>query len=195
VQYDFQGRMNYKRNGVDFQPPSAAVYRLDTTWKHFAITYDEATTTVKWYVNGELAQTSVIAYPDGTDTTHELGIGWEYDVGGGNNYLAHVAIYNTDLSHTRILARYTLGAAVLSASGADPPAITVGRIDPINTIVALLNVRGVSTVTSLVVGRWDLNLSFLNVRGVPDVVGVGRATLNLIRARVRSRLRVRLPRH
>ena len=195
VLYDDAGRISFKRNNVDTQTTNDAIGQLSSTdWKHFVFNYDDTNHLYNWYVNGVLNASGSITYPDTTDSTHDLGIGWEYDAGSGNNWMAHVAIYGSVLSAHRIAFHYYTGLATSYP----------------------FDVSGVAVVDADLVGGADLPASTLDLSGVPgpvDPVGnvafpEGEMTLGGVPAdariggvavyefvpRVRSRMNVRMPR-
>ena len=190
--YDDTGRLTFKRDGSQISTPTDAAYLLsNSVWKHYVFTYDEAGTRTKWYVNGVVADDSSVTFPDSTDTTHPIGLGWAYDEGAGNNYLAHVAIYASKLKTEAVARHYAVGAAtsapfdVLHADAAP----LVGKIVlPAGELL----VKAVNQ--AITVGKVAFPAGDLSVQGVAANARVGWANAYTFALRVRSRLTVRMPR-
>ena len=109
------GRATASGTGPTFVRPSSAPESTEraagaagaltsTTWKHYAASYDTATTTLRWYVNGALDTTYTgISYPTNTATSAlQLGKGDQY----GAEVLDEVALYTSGLSGQQVAAHY-----------------------------------------------------------------------------------------
>ena len=104
------GKLNLVKVGIG--DVTSSVLLSAGTWQHVAITWNAATSEVKFYLNGALAQTvinaSVVNAPLDSDN---LLVGlW---LGGGSYFagaIDELRIYNSILSETGILALYSLSA-------------------------------------------------------------------------------------
>ena len=75
------------------------------TWYHVAVTFDDATDTVKWYVNGTNTETETTTLHLGTDTALNLEIGGLINPSEPfDGRLDDVRIYNRVLTNTEITA-------------------------------------------------------------------------------------------
>src|SRR5438445_6857012 len=104
------GKLNLVKVGVT--DVTSSVLLSAGTWQHVAITWNAATSEVKFYMNGALAQTildSVV--PSAPLDTDNLLVGLWLN---GSSYFAgamdEMRIYNRVLSATDIAALYTLAA-------------------------------------------------------------------------------------
>jgi len=104
------GKLNFVKVGIG--DVTSSVLLSAGAWQHVAITWNAATSEVKFYLNGALAQTvidaSVVNAPLDSDN---LLVGlW---LGGGSYFagaIDELRIYNSILSETGILALYSLSA-------------------------------------------------------------------------------------
>src|SRR5438132_30793 len=105
------GKLNFVKVGVT--DVTSAITPTPGAWQHVAITWNAATSEVKFYLNGALAQTvinaSVVNAPLDSDN---LLVGFWL---GGGSYFAgamdELRVYNRVLSETGILALYSLTVA------------------------------------------------------------------------------------
>ncbi len=89
---------------------TSAVFRA-AAWNHVVMVYDRVGAVMIGYLNGqEFARTSSFTSTS-SDGTGGLYIGGKNDASGrfSRGSLAHVAIYNKALAHTRIAAHYRAG--------------------------------------------------------------------------------------
>jgi hypothetical protein len=100
-------RPDFQRAGVASRKTSAAGALSTTIYKHYVLTYDAASSTLRWYVGGVLDATYTgVTFPTVTDTsTVDLGRGTHF----GNEFIDEVALYTSALSPARISAHYAAG--------------------------------------------------------------------------------------
>ena len=180
---------------MDTQVTNDATGQLSSTdWKHYVFNYDDTNHLYKWYVNGALNASGSITYPDTTDSTHDLGIGWEYDAGSGNNWMAHVAIYGTVLSADRIGIHYYVGIDdpfPLDVDGFAP--VTADIVGGADFPAGLLDLQAVPAIADPV-GGVDFPEGDVTLQAVEDITRVGGVEMYEFVLRVRSRAVVRMPR-
>jgi Concanavalin A-like lectin/glucanases superfamily/Calcineurin-like phosphoesterase len=143
-------RPNFQRAGVAVGRTSAAGALSTAAYKYYALTYDAATSTLRWYVNGALDSTYTgVTFPSTTDpSTIDLGRGSGY----GSEFLDEVALYGTALSATRISAHYTAGTQGCSdIADATAQTYTASSADvgwALRVQVTASNSSGAATATS-----------------------------------------------
>ena len=152
VWYGTDLRPTLKRAGIDGKRAAGAAGALtSTTWKHYAASYDTATTTLRWYVNGALDTTYTgISYPTNTATSAlQLGKGDQY----GAEVLDEVALYTSGLSGQQVAAHYAAASTsnctdIGGATGQTyiPTAADVGS--RIRLAVTAKNAAGSATASS-----------------------------------------------
>ncbi len=101
----------YGTGGGDFGSPT--YYYLATPlplnqWTHIAVVRDLTNSTVKWYVNGQLAQSYAAAYSFAEHSNVDMTIGGGYN-GGFKGAIDDVAVYGSALSGAQIAADYGAG--------------------------------------------------------------------------------------
>jgi PKD repeat protein len=147
--YNSDLRPNFKRAGVQKKATEAAALS-PTTFKHYVVTYEESTQTLKWYVNGTLDKTYTgVVYPDSADESSlHLGRGDQY----GNHVVDEMALYSTPLSAGRVDAHFDAGMQGCEAiSGADGNTYTPGGADVGSRLrleVTATNTKGSSNASS-----------------------------------------------
>ena len=95
--------MTFKRAGIDLLYTIGEP--IDDTFKHYAVTYDESTGTLSWYVNGAFNQNySGLLFPASAEAalTFEIGRG---DT-AGQHVIDELAMYDRVLSIERVAAHY-----------------------------------------------------------------------------------------
>ncbi|MEA2488156.1 MAG: hypothetical protein QOF16_1810 [Actinomycetota bacterium] len=104
VWYGSDLRPTFKRAGVDGRKVSAAGALSSGGYKDYVVTYDAASATLRWFVNGALDTTYTgITWPSSSDTSAvELGRGGEF----GNEFLDDVSLYPSALSPARVSVHY-----------------------------------------------------------------------------------------
>lgn len=145
---------------------------LSTSTVYFvAATYDSATSTLKYYINGSLdaTLTSITIPNNQTATPYDLVVGASHAGGGGYSFLfdgrmGPVAYFGSVLSPTRLAAHYTAGT---TASG--DATVTV----PVATATADALVPVVSTTATVDVPVATATAAAL----VPTVAATGDATV------------------
>lgn len=78
-----------------------------STWTHFALTYDNATTTMRLYRNGSNVTTTTNAAMAWSGSTLQLGIGSYSGANVFSGYLDNTRIYNKALSQREVESAYT----------------------------------------------------------------------------------------
>jgi glucose/arabinose dehydrogenase len=125
--YNSDLRPNFKRAGLQMKSSAAAA--LSTTkFKHYVITYDEGTQTLKWYANGNLDATYAgVVFPNSSDPASlHLGRGDNY----GNHVLDEVALYSRALSTGEVASHYDAGLqGCADLPGADQQSYTATAAD------------------------------------------------------------------
>jgi hypothetical protein len=143
-------RLNFQRAGVDGRLTSSAGALSASAYKHYVLSYDASSSTLRWYVNGALDSTYTgVSFPASTDTsTLDLGVGHDF----GNEFLDDVAVYSSALSATRVSAHYTAGTLGCSdIAGATGSTYTltsadIGRL--VSARVTASNAAGSAAMTS-----------------------------------------------
>jgi PKD repeat protein len=106
VFYNSDLRPNFKRAGIQKKSTGAGALSA-TTFKHYVITYDQGTQTLRWFVNGKLDKAFTgVALPNSVETGPlHIGRGDKY----GNHTMDEVALYSSVLSPGRVGAHYDAG--------------------------------------------------------------------------------------
>ena len=143
-------RPNFQRAGVSGRQTSVGGALSTSAWKHYVMTYDAATSTLRWYVGGALDSTFTgVTFPTVTDTsTVDLGRAAH----NGFEYLDEVALYGTALGADRVAAHYTAGTQGCSdIAGATGSTYTLAAGDvgrSIRVQVTATNAAGSAAATS-----------------------------------------------
>ena len=123
------GRLYFKRDGLQWNTSTGVV---TTSWRHLAITYDQPTATLTFYVDGLAHKVSTgVTFAAGAASTSGLKIGSGDQASGGR--VDEAAIYTTALSADRIRAHYDAatvdvpvvrGTTTIGANAADDKGVT-----------------------------------------------------------------------
>src|SRR3989454_10789310 len=163
----FNGQLNFSKVGL--ADVTSSVLLSTGTWQHVAITWNAATSEVKFYLNGALAQTIinsvVLAAPLDTD---KLLVGlW---LGGGSSFagaMDELRIYNRVLSETDILALYNNS----------PPTVSITAPATGATVSGTVTVSASATDNVGVVGvQFKLDGANLGAEVTTAPYKIGRAT-------------------
>lgn len=150
IWYGSDLRPTFKRAGVDGRKVSAAGALSTGGYKDYVVTYDAASSTLRWFVNGALDTSYTgISFSASSDTAPlELGRGGDF----GNEYLDDVSLYASALSPSRVSMHYA--AATRSCNditGATSSTYKITSTDVGTTLrvaVTASNAAGSATATS-----------------------------------------------
>src|SRR5439155_15197071 len=143
------GKLNLVKVGIG--DVTSSVLLSAGTWQHVAITWNAATSEVKFYLNGALAQTvidaSVVNAPLDSDN---LLVGFWL---GGGSYFAgamdELRVYNRVLSAADISTLYTIAAP---APDTTPPTVSMTAPSAGSTVAGTVTVSANATDNVVVVG-------------------------------------------
>src|SRR3989441_24250 len=139
----YNGKLNFiKVTGADV---TSSVLLSTGTWQHVAITWNAATSEVKFYMNGALAQTISDSFvpPAPLDTDNLLVSLW---LRGGSYFagaMDELRIYNRVLSATDILALYNITPPTVSITAPTAGATVSGTVTVSATATDNVGVVGV----------------------------------------------------
>src|SRR2546426_831683 len=139
----YNGKLNFiKVTGADV---TSSVLLSTGTWQHVAITWNAATSEVKFYMNGALAQTISDSFvpPAPLDTDNLLVSLW---LRGGSYFagaMDELRIYNRVLSATDILALYNITPPTVSITAPSAGATVSGTVTVSATATDNVGVVGV----------------------------------------------------
>ncbi|HEX5660687.1 MAG TPA: LamG-like jellyroll fold domain-containing protein, partial [Polyangiales bacterium] len=126
IVYYASGRKNpaFKRAGVDGLDTSDAGALATDGFKHYAFTYDDAASTARWYVGGNLDRTiSNVRFPLNLDSS-TLQLGRGDSEGGkvqfGNEVLDEVAVYRSALGADRVKAHFDASGLLAQSTPVTP---------------------------------------------------------------------------
>ena len=136
------GRFNQVANGDAYRIDSKTIYSNTDPWTFYAVTYTAADTTIRFYVNGLLSNSRVVAAHTITANNLYLGLGAELTAAG---VPTTARIYHGSLDDVRIYNR-ALSAEEIAALATQPPALPVS---PVPADGAQVEVQGVDNHVDL----------------------------------------------
>lgn len=171
VFYNSDLRPNFKRAGIQKKSSTAAA--LSTTqFRHYVVTYDKATATMKWFVDGNLDKTyTSVALPESVDaSTLQIGRADHY----GNHVMDEVALYNGALPGARVAAHFDAGRqGCQDIDGATSTTYTAAKTDVgshLKVRVTASNTAGTAGATSDATGRIAADVGTPPVNTAPPTI-------------------------
>ncbi|MET0287920.1 MAG: LamG-like jellyroll fold domain-containing protein, partial [Polyangiales bacterium] len=129
----------FKRAGVDGMSASDVGALATDSFKHYAFSYDDASSTARWYVGGNLDRTfSNVRFPLNLDSsTFQLGRGDSEgsQVQFGNEILDEVAVYKSALSADRVKAHFDASGLGSTPAPSNPAPSNPAPTNPVTPTV------------------------------------------------------------